>query len=125
MVSGCSLFESGTSVALEQEFILEPGATVTIEGQELEIKFLGISEDSRCPSDVTCIQAGRALIMLDVKLGGNKFYTILVQPGLTQTFTEKNYQNEYLFSFVVEPYPVEGQTISADEYRLRMKVSLL
>lgn len=125
LASGCSLFESGTSVALEQDFILEPGAKVKIEGQELEIEFLSVSEDSRCSSGVTCVQAGRALIALEVKLNGHKYYSILIQPGLTQEYTVKNYQNEYLISFVLKPYPVSGQTISAGEYRLQMKVSLL
>src|SRR3989344_9082461 len=46
-----------TTAPLGKEFIIRKGAHVWVDG--LEIAFLSIEEDSRCPQDVQCIQAGR------------------------------------------------------------------
>lgn len=45
------------TAALGKEFIIRKGAHVWVDG--LEVAFLSIEEDSRCPKDVQCIWAGR------------------------------------------------------------------
>ena len=46
------------------------GETVKIKG--VSIKFLEVVEDSRCPTEVTCIWAGRAIVKVEVTSNGNK-----------------------------------------------------
>jgi hypothetical protein len=49
-------------VALNQEFELKVGERVSVEG--LKINFEMVTEDSRCPVDVTCVWAGNAKVLL-------------------------------------------------------------
>ncbi len=46
------------------------GETVLIKG--IAIKFLEVLEDSRCPTGVTCIWAGRAIVNVEVENNGTK-----------------------------------------------------
>ena len=45
------------TASLGEAFIIRKGASVWVDG--LEVVFLSIEEDSRCPKDVQCIWAGR------------------------------------------------------------------
>ncbi len=51
---------------LGEEFVLRVGGTVTINSNGPTVELVEIVEDSRCPADVTCIWAGRALIKVIV-----------------------------------------------------------
>ena len=42
----------------------------TISGTKLTIKFLALIEDSRCPTNVNCIQAGNAKIKIKISKNG-------------------------------------------------------
>lgn len=50
-----------------QEALLHPGERAVFEadGERLEVLFVGVTADSRCPVDVTCIWAGEARVALD------------------------------------------------------------
>ena len=49
-------------VALNQEFEIKIGERVSVEG--LKLSFEAVTEDSRCPVDVTCVWAGNAKVIL-------------------------------------------------------------
>ncbi len=110
-------------VSLGQEFTLAVGQTVTIAGEGLEIKFVEVVSDSRCPQGVTCIWAGEVSCLVEVSKGNAGTYRIvLTQSGSTgQTF--KQIIDEYDVVFRVEPYPVYGKQIADNEYRLVMTVT--
>lgn len=44
----------------------------TLPKSNLTIKFLALLEDSRCPTDAQCIQAGTARIKVEIKKAGGK-----------------------------------------------------
>ena len=46
------------------------GETVVIKG--IAVKFVEVLEDSRCPTGVTCIWAGRTVVKVEVGSNGNK-----------------------------------------------------
>jgi hypothetical protein len=50
--------------ALDQEFEIKIGQQVTIRHEGLIISFSSVAEDSRCPTDVKCVWAGNAKVML-------------------------------------------------------------
>jgi hypothetical protein len=52
--------------ALGESFLLGEGQTATIESEGLSVSFVNVSEDSRCPSGVTCIWAGQAKVVIGV-----------------------------------------------------------
>jgi hypothetical protein len=59
-VSGCSGL-GRSQVRLNEELSLSLGQRTSVEGENLEVKFVEVVEDSRCPRGVTCIWAGRLL----------------------------------------------------------------
>lgn len=76
--------------------------------------------DSRCPSDVVCIWAGKA----DVK--------IKVESPVPGTITLSTYDNpvdtigSYSFKIIdVSPYPISTKTIKLDDYVVLLKIEKL
>jgi hypothetical protein len=54
-----------SQVPLGRPFDLSPGGSATVEGG-LKVTFVGVSSDSRCPTDVRCVWAGDALVTLSL-----------------------------------------------------------
>ena len=110
-------------VSLGQEFSLRIGQSVVITGEDLGIKFLEVSEDSRCPKGVTCVWEGRVVALVEISTNGSTQQLELTEPGLTDAPARETFK-EYEITYKVEPYPEVGREISADEYRLLITVSL-
>ena len=77
---------------------------------------LTVTEDSRCPSDVTCIQAGRVGVALNIvsPMGSS---TRQIEPGKTIT-------TETLAITLddVRPYPVSVHKTEDEEYRFSFSI---
>ncbi len=56
---------------LGEEFSLRIGQSVAITGEDLEIRFVEVSEDSRCPKDVTCVWEGRVSTVVEISTDGS------------------------------------------------------
>jgi len=52
---------------LGQLFVLPGGQEVTIRGADLRLRFTGVLEDSRCPTEVECFWTGQARIAVDAE----------------------------------------------------------
>ena len=108
---------------LGEEFSLAIGQKAIITGEDLEIRFREVSEDSRCARDVVCVWEGRVVCLLEVRRGGASEELTLTQPGLTDQPAREFYQG-YFFTFNVEPYPEEAEKpIKNSEYRLRLTLT--
>jgi len=106
-----------------EEFSLAIGQKAIITGEDLEIRFKEVSEDSRCARDVVCVWEGRVVCLLEVTGGGVSEEITLTQPGLTDQPAQEYYQ-DYVFTFNVEPYPEEAEKpIKCSEYRLRLTLT--
>lgn len=109
--------------SLEKEFILYIDESVVIAGEDLRMKFVEVSEDSRCPKDVTCIWEGRVTAVIEISTDGSSQQLELSQPGLTDAPARETYEG-YEITYRVEPYPEKAEVeIAADEYRLLLIVS--
>lgn len=109
--------------SLEEEFILYINESVIIAGEDLRMKFIEVSEDSRCPKDVTCIWEGRVTAVVEISTDGSSQQLELSQPGLTDAPARETYMG-YELTYKVEPYPEQAAVqIMADEYRLLLIVS--
>lgn len=105
---------------LDQPFTLFVRQKATIE--DLQIRFISVPEDSRCPSDVTCIWAGNAKIVLGVSLRESTTETAITLNTNTEP-TEALYAG-YRIRFVsLKPIPVSGRTINPAEYHVTLIVS--
>ncbi|HEY31985.1 MAG TPA: hypothetical protein G4O10_02625 [Dehalococcoidia bacterium] len=108
---------------LGEEFSLAIGQKAIITGEDLEIRFREVSEDSRCARDVVCVWEGQVVCLLEVRRGGVSEEITLTQPGLTDQSARQFYQG-YFFTFNVEPYPEEAEKpIKCSEYRLRLTIT--
>ncbi len=76
---------------------------------------LKIVEDSRCPSDVVCIQAGK--IRVEAEVAGTEAVTNVFSTG--STFSFEGYKITLLSA---DPYPVSTKQIGEKEYRFTFKV---
>jgi len=56
---------------LDVEGTLAAGTTVPVKGTDMQVTFVAVTEDSRCPKDVTCVWAGEVKVKLTVKLGSS------------------------------------------------------
>jgi hypothetical protein len=57
---------TGPSVPLNQQFTLAPGEAVRIEATPYAVRFVRVSNDSRCPGDAICITGGDALVHIQI-----------------------------------------------------------
>ena len=117
---GCS---GEVKARLGEEFTLHIGESIRITEEDLRIKFVKVSEDSRCPKDVNCIWEGRVTTIIEILMDSSSQQLELSQPGLTDTPAMEAHEG-YEFTYRVEPYPEKaGVEITADEYRLLLIVS--
>ncbi len=116
---------AGTSevkASLDEEFSLGIDQSVLIAGEGLRIKFVEVSEDSRCSKGVTCVWEGRVNAVVEISDNDSSCRMELIQPGLIDQYARETYEG-YQLTFKVEPYPEAGKEITADEYRLLLIVS--
>ncbi len=108
---------------LGEEISLAISQKVLITGENLEIRFKEVSEDSRCALDVVCIWEGRVVFLLEIIKDSVSQEITMTQPGLTDHPSQESFQG-YIFTFNVEPYPEEAEKqIESSEYRLILTVS--
>ena len=116
LLSGCS---SALKAFLGSEFTLSVGQNARNASESMEIKFIAVTEDSRCPKNVQCIQAGKVSCDVEITKDGVKNHVLLTQTGLTENTNEYTYQN-YTIVFEVSPYPEAGNEIDNGDYRLSL-----
>ncbi len=116
--AGCS-----NSVSPGQEFTLPVGRSVTVTGEDLAIKFIGINgSDSRTPKGVQTIWAGEARIQLEVTRGGSKSNVTVVEIGNTQGYTRTIF-DKYVFNTQLQPYPEADKLPAPGDYKLLMTIT--
>ncbi|MEW6035863.1 MAG: hypothetical protein AB1529_04580 [Candidatus Micrarchaeota archaeon] len=107
---------------LGEPFRLKLDQTAYIQSENLYVKLTDIPQDSRCPSDVTCIRAGDTTVVLSVKKGS-------VDLGTVRLTSENSVEASgevggYSVSFLaVEPYPVSTDPIQREEYVVTLRVT--
>jgi len=123
LLSSCFGSVGEGEVHLGEEVSLPIGQSVVITGEDLNITFIEVSEDSRCAKDVTCIWEGRVIAVVEISMDGSSQQLKLTQPGLTDEPSRKTYE-AYELTYKVEPYPEKAEVeITSDEYRLLIVVN--
>ena len=101
-------------------FDLKPTEVATIEG--LQITFEGVREDSRCPTGVQCAWAGDAAATFTLqKAPAAAVHRTLHTNGRFERQSE--YEGFVVRLEDVKPYPKQGATIAADDYRASLIVT--
>jgi hypothetical protein len=121
--SSCSGSDD-VQVRLNEEFCLSTGQHASIMAEDLTISLEEVTEDSRCPSGVTCVWAGRVSCVVEFTHAGSSHRITLTEPGLTSEYARQEYE-EYELAFNVTPYPEAGKKMADDTYRLHLMISKL
>jgi hypothetical protein len=104
-----------------QPFTLAPGESASLDSGKLTVKFVAVSEDSRCPKNEQCVWAGNARVELEVRAGGAEARRISLQTNRGAPEAEVD-----AYSLLLEdiaPLPISGRPIAAADYRVTLRVS--
>ncbi len=99
------------------------GETVPIGSDGLSLTFLEVSEDSRCPSDVVCVWAGRSTISVNIRRDGSSLgdFGLTLGEGAAAPVVEREGYRIRLTA--LEPYPISTRPTSSDQYLAILTVS--
>ena len=112
----------GPNVVLNQ-FQLGPNQTAS-EPNNIDVKFLNVTDDSRCPSDVTCIWQGKSTITVNVVKSGQNVGNFSLTSGLgDKNATVQIFDGYFLQLTKIEPYPKSGTKILLSDYVATLELS--
>lgn len=116
-LAGCGAVpaQQPPTVELGAEVTLAPGEGVAVNNARLKLRFLGVSEDSRCPRDVNCVWAGEVKIQLEI-YAISQSRVELLEGGSTVIG-----QNRVTLVRVA-PEPASTAKIVAQDYRATLKI---
>ena len=101
------------------EIALHVGEKAQVQGGELVVTFVGVTQDSRCPKGEQCITAGKAVVNLEATPRGES-------PVAFQLDTSSAYEHEIVGLRIglvsLDPLPVSGRPISPADYVARLTV---
>lgn len=109
-----------TEVPVGQEFTLAVAESAVLRGPDVTVTFVGVPEDSRCPSDVICVWAGNGKVELRIERSGGA--ATVVALNTTVEPREASLDGYSLQLVALEPSPVSTRRIGRDEYRARLRV---
>jgi hypothetical protein len=118
LITGCG--EKTREYELGQEFTLPIKNEAVIKGENLQIEFLEVTADSRCPRNVECVWAGEASYTIEISQVDNSEQVEITEPGAEGPVTHIWHGYEIYTS--LEPYPQDPGDIEAGDYSLRMTV---
>lgn len=103
-------------VSLNKSFQLKINQTAIIEPGNINITFLNITEDSRCPEEAVCVWPGqvKALFRLDTQQTRGNLFNLTLNSNETQS--EKNITGYSVKLFSIDPYPESGKSTFINGY---------
>jgi hypothetical protein len=118
LLLGCG--PTNINADLGETFTLAIGQSAHITSEGMEVNFIEVIADSRCPEGVQCIWAGEASSLLKITHSGSTYQKVLTQPSLTEPPQTDFF--EYVITFNLQPYPKAGEEIKDKDYRLELKI---
>jgi hypothetical protein len=118
LAAGCGARPTTPDVVFPVTVTLQPGQSTIAGG--LNLKFVGVSNDSRCPAAAICITSGEATLQFALSANSRSDNKDL------QLYHPDNRHTTYEgFSVEVEalaPYPITFNSIRAEDYRVTIKI---
>jgi len=115
------------SAALQAQSVasLNYGTTIVID--EVDIEFVQVLEDSRCPANVNCVRAGKAVVLVNVYVHGNfieerklEFHPSGFSNGSVSTLFNSN--GLRIAGLNLLPYPVAMSKTTKEDYFLELAI---
>ena len=105
------------AVDLGAEVTLAPGATASVNTAEFKVRFVAVTEDSRCPRDVTCIWAGEVKVQFEIQESAKIASPVEILEGGNSVV------GAYRVTLVrVEPAPRSTARIAPQDYRATIAI---
>jgi len=94
---------------------------------DVDIKFVEVVTDSRCPKGVSCVWAGEAKVLVDIFKSGKKIEQKEIVFNTSNKYLDKLaniFASETLniSSYTLSPYPEYGKKIKIEEYYLQLDI---
>jgi hypothetical protein len=122
MLAGCAT-DSPVSPGgpVNERVVLAPGQTASVAGAGVQVRFLSVDGDSRCPADALCIQGGDAIVRIEAApaSGGSESPFELH----TGTLQPVRYGDLTIALETLAPYPFTTRTIAPSEYRATLRIT--
>lgn len=135
LLTGCSLL-LGCSTALNlnftenqamarvgKEFQIKVGQQLKLEGADLQVKFTGVPQDSRCPTNVNCVWAGNAEVSLEWVVDKCPTSITLNTHAASGKGDESKVGGFRVKLIKLEPYPHSEKKISPGDYAATLLVT--
>lgn len=107
-------------VSTGDAFDLAVGQEAQIRGTPVTVRFISVSQDSRCPSDVQCVWAGDAQIRLALSSTAAESSEASIHTNLDpRAATFSGYQ---IRAVGLKPVPKSGQAIPGASYVVSLEV---
>ena len=116
----CDRTPTAPTVGLNQEFVLARGEVAQVADAGIQIRFVGVRGDSRCPADAVCILGGDALVRIEVLSFGEGRRDYDLHTGDSRPVVHKGFT---IALVKLEPYPFSSRTIQPDEYRATLRAT--
>lgn len=118
---GAAATQDTSGVGLRDTLTLGAAASATFFG--VEIGFLAVREDSRCPKDVECVWAGNAAAEISVGPADGRMgptHQLVLNTGIEPRTGEA--LSTHVTLLEVQPEPVSTDPIPAEAYVVRLAV---
>ena len=110
--------------ALGSQFRLKVNQTTAIESEDIKVKLLNVTDDSRCPSDVVCIWAGQVSVLVNITENDESLGDVTLTLGAgNPDLAVKNIGDYSVKVIEVNPYPISTHKIETSEYIVTLTVS--
>ena len=106
--------------SLGQEFTLPIGKKVSLRDIKLNIRFVSVIEDSRCPQGVQCVWQGNAKASFQLSGFKRKASTVRLNTAIEPK--EAEYSGYKVKLVKITPEPKTGERLSARRYQATLVV---
>ncbi|WBL25573.1 hypothetical protein [Zunongwangia sp. HGR-M22] len=123
-----SIFSASAQIDSTSVFVTQIGLKIGQEFDNGDYKVIlkKVISDSRCPKNVTCIWAGTAEVLIELKKGGISCREYLLEIGSSVDLNLNNLpqlSNINLKVKSLSPYPETPIKIKEEDYRLLLQIS--
>jgi len=114
---GTALTQNAQAVGPGGGITLGVGEVASLAGTPVSLRFLGVIEDSRCPTDTTCVWAGEVKVNFEILERKKDSRTVELKIG-----ERANAGGRVITLQQVEPQPRSNVRIAASGYRAMLKI---
>lgn len=116
--------KSMTCADFGTQFELKVDEVACINSGEVKLILRGIIQDSRCPSELNCFEAGQIQVAVKILVNEQDLGNLNLINNLSRKDLAIRRLDNYVIEFVkAEPYPKSNQEIKASDYIITLVVS--